>query len=426
MNVSTDITTISDIARRYLRFQLMPDIGPIRLRHLLDHFGSLDAVMGASRQELQRVEGIGPRLAETVSQSRQDDAVEREIEQACGQGVRIICAEDDDYPAPLRNIPDPPICLYVRGRLEPADAVAVAIVGTRRCSHYGREQALRFGEALAGAGFTVVSGLARGIDSHAHRGALQAGGRTVAVLGNGLASVYPLEHAALASDIVNHGALLSESPLDGPPTPENFPRRNRIIAGMSLGVIVIEAGKRSGALITARLATEYNREVFAVPGRVDQPDMTAGTNALIRDGGAKLITCMDDVLDELSAVGEIMRRKAQAPKTPAGSTDALDSPPSLFTEAQQVGKATGHGGTASESVASAGRTLLAAEEQAILTALAEGEAEADRLCASIPMDTGRVMTVLTSLELKGLVTRLPGNRFARRTRTPKSASAKGT
>ena len=382
-------TVISDVGRKYLRLQLTTDVGPIRLRNLLDHFGSVDAVLAASRGDLERVRGIAGRVSEGIFRARNDNAAEREIDRAAHFGLRIVCLEDPDYPKPLLNIPDPPTCLYIRGQLRPADAVAVAIVGTRRCSHYGREQAVRFGELLGHAGFTVVSGLARGVDGHAHRGALRAGGRTVAVLGNGLGSVYPREHESLAAEVAEAGAVLSEFPVETSPAPENFPRRNRIIAGLSLGVIVAEAGKQSGALITARLANEYNREVFAVPGRVDQPELTLGTSGLIRDGQAKLVTGLDDVLDELGNVGEVMRTSA---------------PPAPLTPDHQ---------DAAMMVAAA--LTLTTEERAVLDAVTKGTEDADAICLETQLDIGRVTPVLTSLQLKGLVKRLPGGCFARRT-----------
>lgn len=385
---SNTATVISDVGRQYLRLHLTTDIGPIRLRNLINHFGSLDAVLGASRAELERVDRIGPQLAESIFRSRDDDSVDIEIDRAASCGVRIICAEDPDYPASLRHIPDPPICLYMRGRLEPTDGVAVAIVGTRRCSHYGREQAIRFGQALGGAGFTVVSGLARGIDGHAHRGALQAGGRTIAVLGNGLPSIYPREHESLADEVSNVGAVVSELPIGAPPDAQNFPRRNRIIAGLSLGVLVIEAGNRSGALITARLASEYNREAFAIPGRVDQAALTEGVNGMIRDGQAKLVTRLDDLLDELAEVGEIMRSDL-----PACAEGDEDQSPDASPLAPR----------------------LAPHEQAVFDAVAGGVDDAEVICSTTRLDTARVTSTLTALQLKGLVKRLPGNRFVPRT-----------
>ncbi len=378
---------ITPVGRQYLRLHLTADVGPIRVRNLINHFGSLEAILSASMAELEGVHGIGSRVAEALFGARgQEDVVERELERAAACRLRIVCQEDTDYPRALLNIPDPPICLYIRGRLEPADCVAVAIVGTRRCSHYGREQAVRFGEALGSAGFTVVSGLARGIDSYAHRGALGGGGRTVAVLGNGLGSIYPPEHESLAAQIAEAGAVVSELAVDVAPDAKNFPRRNRLIVGLSLGVIVVEAGKRSGALITSRLASEYNREVFAVPGRVDQPEVTAGVNRLIRDGQAKLITCLDDVLDELAQVGEIMR-----------DADASSAEEETGDASMQTAR-------------------LAPHENAVLSAVVGGAEDADAICTATGLDAARVTSTLTALQLKGLVKRLPGDRFASRTK----------
>ncbi len=386
-----DGRVISGVGREHLRIHMTSDVGPVRLRRLLDHFGTLDRVRGASMAELQRVEQIGPRLAEALLRSRQDDRVEREIDRANELGVRIVCGEDADYPKSLRGIPDPPICLYVHGSLKPADAVAVAIVGTRRCSHYGVEQSRRFSELLARAGFTVVSGLARGIDGHAHRGALLGAGRTIAVLGNGLASIYPPEHRALADEIAQSGAVISEVAIDAPPDRGHFPARNRVIAGLSLGVIVVEAGANSGALITARLATDYNREVFAVPGRVDEPAMSAGTNRIIRDGEAKLITCLEDILDELGAVGTIM-----GTSTPidAAVADRAPDPPI---------------------------PALPDNERAVYRVVCEGHSDTDAICTATTIGIAGVASALTTLELKGLVRQLPGSRFVPRSKGGGSA-----
>ncbi len=346
--------------------------------------------------QLGRIEGIGRQVAEAVFRSRaQTDLVEREIERAGQCGLRILSLEDAAYPKPLLNIPDPPTCLYVRGNLEPADSVAVAIVGTRRCSHYGREQAVRFAELLARAGFTIVSGLARGIDSLAHRGALRGGGRTIAVLGNGLSSVYPPEHEALAAEVAQSGAVVSELPVDTGPEAKNFPGRNRIITGLSLGVIIIEAGKRSGALISARLASEYNREVFALPGNVDRPEVTAGTNGLIRDGSAKLVTCLEDVLDELADVGEIMRPERAAP--------GASSPTQLSQ------------GDSPETRVPNGLERLSDDQRAVFDAVVRESGNLDAIVETTRLDASCVMSALTTLELTGLIKRLPGNRFVPRT-----------
>jgi len=372
----------SPVAVKYLRLQLARHVGPVVLRRLLERFRNIDAVLAASGDQLARVKGVGPERARAILEARQQDQAERETARAAEYGVRIVCLEDADYPASLRHIPDSPICLYVRGTLQREDAVAVAMVGARRCTHYGCEQARRFGAALAGAGFTVVSGLARGIDGYSHEGALAAGGRTLAVLGNGLAHVYPPEHTELAERVAASGALLTELPLETAPEATNFPRRNRIIIGLSLGVIVVEAGRRSGALITARLASEYNREVFAVPGRLDS-HASFGTNTMIRDGQAKLVACLEDVLDELGEVGRITRRAASEPaETPAAGDAPL---PRLSTEQELVWNAV-----------PAQPTDLAS------------------ICRGCGLSVGTVTSTLTVLQLKGIVQQLPGDRFARR------------
>ena len=376
----------SPTAERYLRLQMAEHVGPIIVERLVRHFGGVDQVLSASARDLARVEGVGRQRVETIRRARDDPEVAEEIARAKDQDVGIICQQDADYPALLKHITDPPICLYVRGRLEAADAVAIAIVGSRRCSHYGCEQARRFASALAGVGFTIVSGLARGIDGYAHEGALAAGGRTLAVLGNGQGRIYPPEHTALAERVAANGALLSELPMDAPPEGKNFPRRNRIIIGLCLGVLVVEAGRRSGALITARLASEYNREVFAIPGRVDS-FTSVGTNAMIRDGQAKLVICLEDVLDELGDVGRIMQ--------PEDSTA---------------------GDTGEETPPTAAHPGLTAPEQAVFDALSEEATSGDAIGQACGMSAGQVASALTTLEMKGLAGSLPGNLYVRRTR----------
>lgn len=415
---AADTPVISDPGRLYLQLAQTDAIGPVRLRNLIKHFGSPEAVLGASVAELTRVDGIGPATAESIVRTRNGGDTEPIIRRCAELGVRVLCHDDAEFPRPLLHIPDPPICLFVKGCLEPTDAVAVAIVGTRRCSHYGREQAIRFAEGLARAGFTIVSGLARGIDGHAHDGALQVGGRTIAVLGNGLATVYPPEHADLFERIIAGGALLSELPPDFPPEAKNFPPRNRIIIGLALGVIVVEAGQRSGALISARLAADYNREAFAVPGRIDQPDRAAGVNALIREGHAKLVTCIDDVLTGLGDVGRIMQRAAGSSpgNSKSGSTSSggkaaksdgsSSAVPSLFDTAATI-----HADPAPSPNPSAGNTGLSEVDRAVLSALRDDSMGADALCDAVPFDAGQVLASLTSLELRGRIRRLPGNRF---------------
>lgn len=381
-------TVISESAKKFLRMHLASGVGPVRLRKLVDHFGDIDSVLSASSGALQRAEGVGPKVAEAILQARDNSAVEHEIQRAGECGVRILCREDADYPRPLLHVPDPPTCLYVRGELQPTDSVALAIVGTRRCSHYAREQSARFGELLAGVGFTVVSGFARGVDSHAHLGALRAGGRTIGVLGNGLAHVYPMENVELAEKVVQHGALVSELPIDVAPDSKNFPGRNRIIAALSIGVLVVEAGEGSGALITADAAIDYNREVFALPGAVDRPELTAGSNRLIKKGEAKLVTCIEDILDELQGLGELMR--SGAPRED-------------------------HRGIIAEATADDLRFRgLSSLQRSVYDAVVDGSADVDAVCDVSGESAASVVTALTSLQIRGLIRQLPGNRFVKR------------
>lgn len=369
----------SSSAIEHLRWSLTSEIGPILFGRLIERFGSAQAALGVQATRLQDIEGIGTVISEKIARSRDQVDVQREVVLAAEHGVRILCREDEEYPAGLRHIPDPPICLYVRGRIEPTDAVALAIVGARRSTIYGREQAHRFGYQLAGRGMTIVSGLARGIDSQSHKGAVEAGGRTIAVLGNGLASIYPPEHGELAERVIEQGAVISELPMTTAPDAANFLPRNRLIAGLSLGVIVVEAARRSGALTTSRLASEYNREVFAVPGRVDS-DYSRGTNALIRDQHAKLVTCADDVIDELGEVGEALNADSSAE---AGSESAIP------------------------------RAVLTDDERAIYGMLNHEEQSIETVAETVSQSASQVASTLISLQLKGMVRQLPGNVFVR-------------
>lgn len=280
-----------------LRLSLVSGVGPRTWQQLMSAFGSPTRVLEAMPSELEAVDGIGPRVSQAIARARHEIDAEEELSLCHSRGIDVYLANSDGYPASLREIPDPPGVLYCHGELQPRDGLAVAIVGSRHASIYGTSQAERLASALAQAGFTIISGLARGIDAAAHRGALQAGGRTIAVLGSGLLNIYPPDHAELAAEISRSGALLSEAPLRMGPHRNLFPQRNRLISGLARGVIVIEASRNSGALITARHAMEQNRDVFAVPGRVDS-HLSHGCHRLIRDG-AKLIESADDVLEEL-------------------------------------------------------------------------------------------------------------------------------
>jgi DNA processing protein len=283
-------------------------IGPVRTAALLEVCGSAEAVWHASIQQLKTA-GLDRRSLENLLQARRDLDVSAEWERVCAAGIRLLTLDDDDYPANLRQIDAPPPLLYVRGELQPNDLWAVGIVGTRRASVYGREVALTLARDLAGAGVTIVSGLALGIDTVAHQAALDAGGRTLAVLGSGVDQIYPPTNRGLAQAIQSQGALISEYPLGMRPEAGNFPPRNRIISGLSKGVVIVEASERSGALITARFAAEQNRDVFAVPGSILHPG-SVGCNTLIQQGATPLLSSQD-VIQQLNLAQIGAQRAAQ-------------------------------------------------------------------------------------------------------------------
>ena len=280
----------------YILLNMVEGIGPVRVRAMCDALGSPEAVLTAPAAALGGVRGIGPKIAESIVSQRGGLDAGREEESAAKLGARLITPVDDEYPEPLKQIYDPPLCLYVRGTLEKKDEQALAVVGTRRASHYGAAQADRLAFQSANAGFTIVSGLARGIDTVAHKAALKAGGRTLAVLGGAINKLYPAENRDLAEEIVEHGALISEFTLGREPDRTTFPYRNRIVSGLSKGVLVIEAGVNSGAMNTAGQALEQGRSVMAVPGRVDL-DGARGPHRLIQNG-ARLVEDFQDILKE--------------------------------------------------------------------------------------------------------------------------------
>lgn len=374
----------SEIARKYLRLHLCRGVGAIRSAQLIRELGGIDGVLAASRSDLARVRGVGPETADSIVRGRHPDIAEREVELALRKGVQILCIEDPEYPALLKRIEDPPACLYVRGRLEAEDAVGFGIVGARHATHYGIEQAERFGARSAAAGMTVISGMARGVDTAAHRGALAAGGRTIAVIGCGLTFLYPPDSIELAERICEAGAILSELPMQVAPDSKNFPPRNRIIAGLSLGVLVVEAARRSGALISARLATEYNREVFVLPGRVDMPQ-SAGCHTLIQKGEGLLVTCFEDVLDGLGEVGDVLR--AQDENEPSDDGDGASRKFSMVT--------------------------LTDDEASVFEAIGDEPAPIEAICERAALPASRVAICLTTLQLKAVVRRAPGELFYR-------------
>jgi DNA processing protein len=363
-----------DVGEREARWALglVPQLGGVALKELLATFGSAVKVWEAGPEALQAVRGVSRGTARAVRSFSRTRVLGKEKERVAQAGVRVIVWGDPDYPKRLQEIPSAPPVLYIRGTMEPGDEAAIGIVGARRATAYGESVAHELAAKLAERGLTIVSGLARGIDAAAHRGALEARGRTLAVLGNGLDQTYPPEHKDLANEVAAHGALVSEFPLGTDPLRLHFPRRNRIISGLSLGVIVVEAGVGSGALITAHHALEQGREVFAVPGRV-HARYSEGCNRLIK-AGAKLVESWEDVLSEV------------APQLPRRSSRRVATPPP---------------------------PALPVAEQQVFAILAEGPLHIDELIVRADLAGGRVASALVGLEMKGLVRQLAGKVFER-------------
>ncbi len=288
---------MDDFKRDLILLNMVEGIGCIRLKALLDEFGDPRNIFKAPVNKLKSIEGIGVHAAESIRNAHSDYDIGKEIELIRGAGVEIVTLFDKEYPESLKTIYDPPILLYLKGVRGSGDKLSVSIVGSRKCTYYGLNMAEKIASELVGHKIVIVSGLARGIDTAAHKGALKNNGRTIAVLGNGLSSVYPAENKNLAERISRNGLLVSEFPMETGPLRYNFPKRNRIISGMSRALLVVEAAKRSGALITADFALEQGRDVFAIPGMADRYSSN-GTNALIKQG-AKLVESADDILEEL-------------------------------------------------------------------------------------------------------------------------------
>lgn len=304
----------------WLRLTLAPGLGPSKIRELLSRYGLPEQVLAASRRELAAA--LPASTFEALESSALDAAVERALAWSEGAGCAIVTLGDAAYPNRLLEIPDPPPLLYVRGDIAYLNQPSLAIVGSRNATAQGTRNAERFARAFSDAGLTIISGLALGIDAAAHRGALEGRGSTAAVLGTGVDVVYPARHAELAEAIASHGALVSEFPLAAQPAAGHFPRRNRLISGLSLGCLVVEAALESGSLITARAALEQGREVFAIPGSIHSP-LSKGCHALIK-AGAKLVESADDVLSELSAFlpGDTAPRSAAPSQNPDTIGDA--------------------------------------------------------------------------------------------------------
>ncbi|MDD2236839.1 MAG: DNA-processing protein DprA [Kiritimatiellae bacterium] len=357
----------------YIGLNMITQLGPVRIRALVEYLGSPEAVFQASHGDLCGAKGVGARLADAVCEQRGRIRVDREIAAAESLGARIITWVDEEYPESLRTIYDPPVALYVKGSLQKKDRHSLALVGSRRCTHYGLRTADRFAYQLAKVGYTVNSGLARGIDTAAHQGALKGGGRTLAVLGGALDRLYPEENRKLADEIARQGAVLSEFPLGREPDKTTFPYRNRVVSGLSLGVLVVESPRKSGSLITADMALEQGRQVFAVPGRIDEP-ASQGCHRLIRQG-AKLVETLDDILEEFEQLlpAELVQSHRAAQKRPD--------------------------------------VVLSAEEARVVAALGAGSSDMDTLARSCGMTSAALSGLMLGLEMKRVVRPLPGRRI---------------
>jgi DNA processing protein len=368
-----------DILKYWIALKSIGGIGNITFPALVDKFGSLSAIFTAPVSQLKEIRGISQEIAKAINSFRDWDKVKEELELIDKNKINIITYQDDTYPAKLMNIYDRPPFLYVRGNLY-KDNINIAIVGSRIASTYGKYTTERISRELALKGLTIVSGMARGIDSTAHRGALTVHGRTIAVLGSGLDIIYPPENKKLFYEIIENGAVISEFPLGTPPRSANFPTRNRIISGMSYGVVIVEAGEKSGSLITARLALEQGREVFAVPGSIDAAG-SRGTNKLIKQG-AKLIENIDDILEEI--LPQVERTIVLKPHSIANS----------------------------ETIAAKSSEILSAVDQKIINFISGGRVHIDDLISSTGLSSADILSALTTLELKGIIQQHPGKFFS--------------
>jgi len=357
----------------WLALNLIPGMNISVVRRLCQVFGSVDMVLNASAAELLKIEGVTPELAKNIDTFKVEKALKKEKDLMASHEVQFLTIEDPDYPASLSQIFDPPLVLYIKGRIIPDDKMSVAIVGSRRPTIYGKAVAEDFAERLACRGITIVSGLARGIDTKAHRGALKGGGRTIAVLGSGMDRIYPGENKTLVGSIVKNGAVISEFPMGTAPLKQNFPMRNRIISGMSLGTLIVEAGDVSGALITARLALEQGREVFAVPGPINSA-VSKGTNGLIKQG-ARLADDIEDIFEELGPhLGPLMARQVRPVQRPSPKDDGDDPVLAVLTGTPQ---------------------------------------HIDTLVEKTGLTARQLGSRLIHLEMEGMVTKLPGNLYVK-------------
>jgi len=365
-----------DSREAHVALNLIEGVGPVRVRQLLEHFGDAAAILKASKSQLTQVRGIGDDTASAIANWEKDVDLAGELKRIADSGCRIVIQSDDEYPAMLKEIYDPPVVLYVKGALTAKDKNSVAMVGSRQTTHYGIEVARKLAYQLAYVGVTVVSGGARGIDTAAHQGAMSAKGRTICVLGTGINIVFPPENNDLFDCIAENGAVITQFPFNRNGDRQSFAIRNRIVAGMTLGAVVVEANMTSGALITANFATEYGRQVFAVPGRIDSP-RSKGCHDLIKKG-AKLCEGAEDILSEF----EYLFPASNRPPSP-GETGVL---PALE---------------------------LGENEQKVYDALDGEERSIDEVIRKSGLPASAVSVALLSLEMKRVIRQLPGKLFVR-------------
>ena len=391
-----------------IHLNMIQGVGLKTVQVLRDVFGSAERALQATSEELSKIEQLSPTLRDLLSRKPVQYPIERELEWIHEYGCQIVTLYDDAYPSRLKEIDTPPLVLYIRGELTSDDALSISLVGSRDAKDYGRKVGYRLSFQLAQRGLTVVSGLARGIDTSAHRGALEAGGRTIAVMGSGLSFIYPATNSDLAEKITASGALISEFPMGVKPKPRNFPRRNRIISGLTLGTVVVEASNRSGALITARLAGEQGREVFAVPGEIFS-ELSTGTHKLINNG-AKLINTVDDLLNELPpyVLNQIQSESLTA-SVPDTETESAQEPsvekPNTKSEAVQPPR------EVPQPAQSTPPPDLTPDEKTVFDAIETPSSHIDTIVRTTQLPIGQVSSVLLMLELKGIVQQLPGKQF---------------
>lgn len=393
-----------------IHLNMIQGVGLKTVQILRDAFGSAERAFQATSDELGRIDRLTPAMRDILQRKLVQYPIERELELIQEYGCQVLTLYDDAYPSHLKEIDTPPIVLYIKGELTSEDSLSLSLVGSRDAKDYGRKASYRLSYQLAQRGLTVVSGLARGIDTSAHRGALEAGGRTIAVMGSGLSFIYPATNTDLAEKITASGALISEFPMETTPKPKNFPRRNRIISGLTLGTVVVEASNRSGALITARLAGEQGREVFAVPGEIFS-ELSTGTHKLINNG-AKLVNTVDDLLNELPrhALSQIQSTEPASPM-PEAETEPSQQAPVVETRASE--RASAQPVEAEQPPQITPPPDLTPDERTVFDAIEDPASHIDTIVRTTQLPISQVSSVLLMLELKGVVQQLPGKQFTK-------------